>query len=96
MKTTMSEVKNTLWGKPCGTVVEFLRSALVPQGSRVQIPGMDLHTTHQVMLWQHPTYKKWRKIGTDVSSGLIFLKQKKEKEDWQWRLAKGKFSSPKK
>ena len=38
---------------------------------------------------------RWRKIGTDVSSGRIFLKPKKE-EDWQQMLAQGKSSSAKK
>ena len=37
-------------------------------------------------------YKKERNIGTDVSSGLIFLKEKEE-EDWQWMLAQGESSS---
>ena len=36
---------------------------------------------------------KKRKIGTDVSSGTIFLKQKEE--DWQQMLAQGQSSSPK-
>ena len=35
-------------------VVEFLCSALAVQGSLVQILGVDLHTTHQAMLWRHP------------------------------------------
>ena len=42
------------------------------------------------------TYKleeDWH-IGTDVSSGRIFLKQKEE--DWQQMLAQGKSSSAKK
>ena len=37
---------------------------------------------------------KQRKIGTDVSSRTIFLKQKEE--DWQWMLAQGQSFSPKK
>ena len=45
-------------------MVTFMFSASEDQGSLVQIPGMDLHTTYQVMLWQPPT-TKWRKIGTD-------------------------------
>ena len=39
-------------------------------------------------------HTKWRKTGTDVSSGTIFLKQKEE--DWQQMLAQGESSSPKK
>ena len=46
--------------------------------------GTDLHYS-SAMLWcdQHI---KWRKIGTDVGSGLIFLKQKKIKECLQGEL----------
>ena len=39
------------------TVVEFVCSASVAQGSQVQIPGVDLYTAHQAILWQRPTYK---------------------------------------
>ena len=39
-------------GWPSGIVVKFVCSASAAQGSRVQILGMDLHTTHQAMLWQ--------------------------------------------
>ena len=38
-------------------VVKFVYSASVAWGSQVQILGTDLHTTHQAMLWRHPTYK---------------------------------------
>ena len=44
-------------GQTGATVVKFTRSALVAPGSWVQIPGADLHTAHQAMLLQHPTYK---------------------------------------
>ena len=47
-------------------------------GSQVWILATDLlHSS--AMLWRHPTYKKSREIGTDVSSGLIFLKRKKRR-----------------
>ena len=47
-------------------------------GLQAQIPGLDvLHSSATV--WRCPTYKRQRKIGTDVSSGLIFLKQKKKR-----------------
>ena len=36
-------------------------------------------------------HTKWREIGTDVSSGTVFLKQKEK--DWQWMLAQGQSSS---
>ena len=45
-------------GWPSGVVVKFEHSALASWGSRVRIPGADLCTAHQAMLWQHPTYKR--------------------------------------
>ena len=50
-------IKISTLGQPCGVVVKFMHSALVAQGLGVQIPGEDLHTAHQAMLWQHLTYK---------------------------------------
>ena len=44
-------------GQPGGIVVKFAHSASVAQGSQVWILGADLHTTHQAVLWWHPTYK---------------------------------------
>ena len=38
-------------------MVKFVRSASTAQGSPVWIPGTDLHTAYQAMLWWHPTYK---------------------------------------
>ena len=50
--------KNTFtWGLLSGVVVKLMHSALTAQGSLVWIPGADLLTAHQAMLWQHPTYK---------------------------------------
>ena len=57
-------------------VVGVAHSALTAWGSWVLIPGADLHTAGQAMLWRHPTYKRWRKIDTDISSGTIFLTKK--------------------
>lgn len=34
--------------------VKFVRSASEARGSPVRIPGADLHTTWQAMLWQEP------------------------------------------
>ena len=68
-------------------------SALAARDSRVWITGTDPHTVHQAMLWWCPTYEKQRRIGTDVSPGRIFLKQKEE--DWQQELAQDQSSSPK-
>ena len=54
-KLLISKLCNRGW--PGGIVVKFARSTLAAQGSQVQIPRADLHTAHQAMLWQHPTYK---------------------------------------
>ena len=43
-------------GRPGGVMVKFTGSTLVAQGSLVQIPGTDLHTAQQAMLWLRPTY----------------------------------------
>ena len=72
-------------------VVTLVCSALVGLGLQVQIPGVDLYTTHQAMLWQCPTYKieeDWQRCWLSdnlpqakrgrlatVSSGPIFLKK---------------------
>ena len=44
-------------GQAGGIVVKFVHSALVAKSSWVLIPGSDLYTTHQAMLWRCPTYK---------------------------------------
>ena len=69
--------KNCVEGQPSGVVVKFVDSSLVAQGLQVQMPGADLHTTHQAMLWRCPTYKieeDWH--GCYYRSGTIFLRQK--------------------
>ena len=38
-------------------MVKFVPSALAARGSAVQIPGSDLRTAYQAMLWLAPTYK---------------------------------------
>ena len=53
----LSLEKKERWGRPSSIVVNFACSAVVAQGSQDQNPGVDLCTTHQAMLWQHPTYK---------------------------------------
>ena len=44
-------------GQPSGVVVKFTPSVLAAWGSQLWIPCANLHTAHQVMLWQHPTHK---------------------------------------
>ena len=50
------EVTKEKRGQPHGIVAKFARCTLAPWGLWVWIPGADLHTTHQAVLWQHPTY----------------------------------------
>ena len=70
-------------------MVKFVHSALVAQVSQVQILDKDLCTAHHAMLWQYPIDKieedchrcqlsnnlpqSKRRLGTDVSSGPVFL-----------------------
>ena len=42
-------------GPAGGPAVKFAHSTLVAQGSPGQIPGADLCTAHQAILWQGPT-----------------------------------------
>ena len=63
-------------GQSSGIVVKFACSTAAAQGSQVRIPVADLPTAYQAMLCWSPTYKKQRKIGTDVSSATIFLQLK--------------------
>ena len=39
------------WGQPGGAEVKFAYSAPAAQGLLVWIPGADLHTAWQAMLW---------------------------------------------
>ena len=65
-------------GRPGGTAVKCAHSALAAQGSSVRILGAPLGTP---CCGRRPTYKKQREMGMDVSSGSVFLREKKE--DWQ-------------
>ena len=58
-------------------MVKFAHSSSVTQGSQVQMRVVDILAHHQAMLRCHPTHKKYRMIGTDVSLGTIFLRQKR-------------------
>ena len=51
------QIKINMRGWPGGVVVKFVCSALAAQGLQVWIPGMDLHTSYQAMLWWHAIYK---------------------------------------
>ena len=78
-ETQMIQKKRKLRGCPSGIMVKFTCSASATQGLQLQVPGTDLCISHQALLCWHPTYKKQRKIATDVSSATIFLKLKKRK-----------------
>ena len=47
----VGELKMVLRGRPGDAVVKFVCSALVARGLPVPIPGMDICTTYQAMLW---------------------------------------------
>ena len=49
--------KKRFRGGPSGVVVKSMHSASAARGSQAWILCTDLHTTQQIMLWQHPTYK---------------------------------------
>ena len=51
------QLKATNGGQPGGAAVKFARSLLVDRNSSVQIPGADLCTTCQAVLWQASTYE---------------------------------------
>ena len=54
----MVKLKNVCLGdQPSGAAVKCACSASAAQGSPVWIPGANLHTTHQAMLWRCPTHK---------------------------------------
>ena len=64
-------------GQPGGAAVKFTRSASAAHGSPVWIPGADrapLGKSHAVV--GIPQIKQ-RKMGTDVSSGPVFLSKKR-------------------
>ena len=70
--------KNVFYrGWPYGTVVKFGHSALVAWICGF-VSQAQTYTTHQSCCGSDP-HIKWRKTGTDVSLGLVFLKQKKKK-----------------
>ena len=49
------QLKFSLRSQPCGWVVKVPCTLLCGLGLR--LPGSDLHTAHQAVLWRHPTYK---------------------------------------
>ena len=77
---------------PGGLSVKF---SMLHFGSPSLVPGRG--PTPLIYQWPccgSDPHTKWRKMGTDVSSGIIFLKQKEE--DWQQMLGQGQSSSPRK
>ena len=47
-----NQSKIEIWGQPGGVAVKLVQSASAAWGSPVQIPGTDLCTTYQAMLWK--------------------------------------------
>ena len=58
-------------------MVKFAHSASEAQGSRFWIPGADLHTANQAMLWRHPTYKTEEDWQQMLAQGQSSSPQKK-------------------
>ena len=54
----LQTIESTKRGLSGGVVVKVTCYTWVARGSWVWIPDVNLHTAHQAMLWQHPTYKK--------------------------------------
>ena len=81
---TIQSKKTRCWGQPGGAAVKFARSTSATCGSLVRIPGSDpgcrpTHCSSSHVVAGIP-HTKWRKMGTDVSSGPVFLSKKEE--DW--------------
>ena len=75
-------------GRPSGAVVKFAHSASELQGLLVWIPGVDMVLLVKPCYGRRTKYIDWRKMGTDVSSGPVFLSKKNE-GDWRQMLAHG-------
>ena len=87
---TQYSFKKDPWSRPSGAAVKYAHSALVAQGSPVQIPGAAMAPVIKPCCGRHPTYKsrgRWAQMlaqgqsssakrggSADVGSGLIFLK----------------------
>ena len=69
-------------GQPRGLVVKVLHTLLWRPGVHRSGSRVPAYSTHQPCSGGIP-HTKWRNIGTDISSRLIFLKQKR------WVLAMG-------
>ena len=65
-------------------------------GSWVWIPGMDIHTPLVKPCCGGDPRTKWRRIGTDVSSGLLFLKPKEKRGKLETNASAGQIFLSKK
>ena len=80
---------------PCGRVFNFMCSASVAWGLRVQILGTDICTTDQAMLWLHLTQENQNDLQLGYTTMCWGFGVKKKMEDWQQMLAQGQSSSSK-
>lgn len=65
-------IKSEIWGRPGGIVLKFVHST----SAALRFAGSDPRhlSTHA----EAASHVKWRRTGTGVSSGLMFLSRKKK------------------
>ena len=82
-------------GWPGGPVVKFAQSTSAAWSSQVQILGTDLHTAHQVMLQQRPTYKNRARLAQMLAQqqSSSQKKTKKERKEPDELLLRGRMTS---
>ena len=73
------DLKFSSRGRPSSTAVKLARSASAAWASLVRIPGAGMALLGKQCCVGVPHIKE-RKMGTDVSSGPIFLKKKEKKK----------------
>ena len=61
-------------------MVKFVHSASAGQGSQVWIPGVDLHTIHQAILWQHLTYKNRGRLAQMLAQGQCSSPKQRQRQ----------------
>ena len=75
-RVPLSFYETPIWGRPSGVVVRFVHSASVAPGLWVWPLGVNLHTAHQAMLWQHPTHRNRGRLAQMLAQGQSSLPKK--------------------